>query len=398
MIKNQAYIDVVDHTGIHGWLAIDDNGGFPEVKFRVNGIEAGAVRVVGERVDVSNYIGREAQSVFAKIARFLRDGENTVEIYYASSGANLPNGLWNFDHDSAKVASDHWNESYALTAPMNIRWWQSTHVVEVINERVCGERLSAVSHGLYALAKRLHPEALPAPRAVSVGGGYGAKEMEAISLGLAGSFDLFEISPGAVERGRALATESGLSDAMNFRLEDAFATVTGEQVYDLVFWNNALHHMSDTRAALEWSRRVLKPGGLLLMDDFVGPTRMQYPHEMIEISSAYRRDLPQGYLASPFVEGQQLSTEVVSPDIDDLINEDPSECCDSGNILPALADVFPEALVIPTGGGVYHLGLCDVLHNIMAAGDTNELDRAMKMDAACLESGMTHYAVAVAKI
>jgi hypothetical protein len=37
------------------------------------------------------------------------------------------------------------------------------------------------------------------------------------------------------------------------------------------------------------------------------------------------------------------------------------------------------------------------MHNILAADDTGELDRAMTLDAECLALGHTHYAVAVAR-
>jgi hypothetical protein len=51
--------------------------------------------------------------------------------------------------------------------------------------------------------------------------------------------------------------------------------------------------------------------------------------------------------------------------------------------------------VILTGGGVYHCGLSDVLHNIMEAGDTAQLDRALELDWQAVASGLTQYGVAL---
>lgn len=301
------------------------------------------------------------------------------------------------DHFSERdrIAGAHWSAEFARPAEKMTRWWQSDHVVRAINKRVCGEAIAGVSEGLFRLAKERFPDRLPAARAVSVGAGTGEREMQAIERGLASHFDLYEVAEYCVDRGRQIARERSLEGQVDFHLANAFEAVTGEACYDMVLWNQALHHMPDARAAVAWSARVLRPGGLFVMDDYVGATRMQFSDELLEYSTKFRAGLPPAYLADPWFEGKQLPVTCTRMDESALIAVDPSECADSDSILPAIHDHFPTAEVILTGGGVYHCGLNEVLHNIMEAGDTAQLDRALDLDWQAVSCGLTHYGVAL---
>lgn len=94
--------------------------------------------------------------------------------------------------------------------------------------------------------------------------------------GIVGRFDLFELSHERVAHGRAAAVKGGVAERASFHVQDAFARDEADQ-YDLVYWNNALHHMFDVRQAFLWSREKLRPGGWLVMDDYVDATRFQWP-------------------------------------------------------------------------------------------------------------------------
>lgn len=110
-------------------------------------------------------------------------------------------------------------------------------------------------------------------KGLSVACGEGRKEMSLVSAGIVEHFDLFEISAARVERGRALAEKKGIADKLTFHVCDAFSTDVGQ--YDIVYWNNALHHMLDTTEAVAWSHERLVRGGSFVMDDYVGRNRLQ---------------------------------------------------------------------------------------------------------------------------
>jgi SAM-dependent methyltransferase len=262
-----------------------------------------------------------------------------------------------------------------------------------INQRVCGKPIEGVCAGL---EEKMRPLVVPGARGVSVGCGNGAKEIRLAKLGIVHEFDLFEISESRVAQGRQLASRHGVGDRVRFYLENPFDRVV-RATYDVVYWNNALHHMFDTTAAVEWSRSALRAGGLFVMDDFVGPSRFQWTDRNLYFASAVRAGLPQRLLVHPTNRSETLRSMIVRPDPNALAAIDPTEAADSSNILPALGKCFPDAEVILTGGCIYHLALNDVLANV-EEGDAALLQNLLLLDEALAEAGETHYAVALARV
>jgi SAM-dependent methyltransferase len=232
-------------------------------------------------------------------------------------------------------------------------------------------------------------------RGLSVGCGNAAKELRLLQDGLVGSFDLFEITENRVAKGKTAAKQYGVESRAHFRVEDAFSQELANQ-YDLVYWNNALHHMFDVTAALEWSRERLRPGGFLVMDDFVGATRFQWPDVQLQIATKIRRSLPKRLLRSPTHPEQWINPVVRRPSVEEMLASDPSEAADSENILPALRKVFPQAEIVLTGGVIYHLTLNDVITNFEDTQDAELLQTLLDFDADLASHGQTHYASAFA--
>jgi SAM-dependent methyltransferase len=250
----------------------------------------------------------------------------------------------------------------------------------------------AISQGLYRWVKTEFGP-LPLRRGMSVGCGEGAKEFATMAAGIVEEFDLYEISGGAISAGKEAAARLGLAERARFHHANAFESAIGS--YDLVLWNSSLHHMPAVGFALAWSRDRLRPGGLLILDEYVGPTRMQFPPWWLDENTAWRRSLPKRYKRNPFDPARLVADVVLNSDLDLLIEADPSEAADSGNILPELVKHFPEAKIKPTGGAIYHLGANDILHNF--CDDPQEIGRMLEWDDRLLALGATQYAVAVAQ-
>jgi SAM-dependent methyltransferase len=391
------WLDKAAPDGVSGWAT---NLHSPEVAatlaFFINGekvMVASCERVRPDAV-AAGFPGARAFAV--SLAPWLKDGSNALEVRAEPSGALLPNGRQSIHVGRSAEIGGYWSSQYSKASTLVTRWWESDYIVKRINRRVCGEALPGMSAGLHRVAAQRFVDRLPFANGVSIGCGTGFKERNVIRAGLVRHFTLFELSSVAIEQGRAQAEQAGLSEYMTFRMEDGLAAETREGVYDLVYWNNALHHMFDVKAALEWSRRVLRPGGVLLMDDFVGPTRMQWSDRLLQINSAVLAALPAHYLRDPARPQLMLPRQAVRTALPVIMATDPSECADSANILPELLQIFPDAWVRKTGGGIYHLALNDVLHNLIQAQDYDLLEKLLELDDQCIEIGETHYAVAIA--
>jgi SAM-dependent methyltransferase len=279
------------------------------------------------------------------------------------------------------------------TNPLDrIRWWQDETTLRHING-LLGEPGNSALHFAFhtQIAKRL--KGRRNLKGVSVGCGMGTKELWLMQMVDIAHFDLFDIAEANIEFGRQEAQRQGVLHKVSMRAEDAFLAELADD-YDLVYWNNALHHMPDVYAALRWSLDRLKPGGLLAMDDFIGPSRFQWTDQNLAWATRVRTTLPPRLLMDPH--GNPVSNATVRPTIEQVKASDPSEAADSGRTVEALRAVFPSVEIFPTGGALYHLALNDIFHNFKSKEDLTTLRQILLLDQYLAEHGTTHYGVAFA--
>lgn len=263
-----------------------------------------------------------------------------------------------------------------------------------INRLVSGTLLPGLHAGFHSQLKAAAAHGR-FRKAVSVGCGTGRKEAGLVLSGLVDTFHLFDISGERIHQGRAFAEAKGISDSMLYFQSDPFVSCRDHD-YDLVYWNNALHHMPDVRLALNWSRGRLVSGGILGMDDFIGPSRFQWSDLSLDYANRFRQSLLPRHFVHPTQPDRLLSRRVRRPDPELLMATDPSEAADSGNIISALYETFPNASVTLTGGAIYNLGLKDVLANIDEIQEAGLLGAALLLDEALIQQNESHYAVAIA--
>jgi ubiquinone/menaquinone biosynthesis C-methylase UbiE len=302
--------------------------------------------------------------------------------------------------DIPKAIGLHWSKVQGPTdstgRALKVRWWQHPPIIRHINRTVCGKAVDGFSEGLNLRARALLKGRLPLKQGVSVGCGTGMKEMRLVTQRMVQSFDLYEFSDARIATGEELAKKQRLENAVRFTQGDAFQLAKQSEQYDLVHWNNSLHHMLNVETAVEWSWKILKPGGLFYMDDFVGPDRFQWPPQMLLAATAVRQSLPDRLLVNPHKPTTMLPRIVKKPDPEKLRQSDPSEAADCSRILECVQRQFPGAEIVLTGGVVYHLALSDVLANFTEDDDFRLLERLLELDDMCTAVGETHYATALA--
>ncbi len=294
----------------------------------------------------------------------------------------------------ASAVAAIWDANTHKPPPPRSRWWMSPTIVRHINRIVCGEDIDGVSAGFHRMLKQHLPTGM-ARKAVSVGCGTAQKEISLVEMGLVDSFHLYEISKARIDIGRQNIDRRGLSNRITFHHEDAFEACQARD-FDLVYWNNALHHMMDTRQAVQWSFDRLGQTGLFAMDDFVGPSRFQWTDRMLEFGTLIRAWMSDHHLSHPTDETKTIPRVVKRPSIAKMIKADPSEAADSANIIPAIKSVFPESQVTATGGTLYHTALNDILANLDPVRDRALLFSILATDHALALEGETQYAVAFA--
>jgi SAM-dependent methyltransferase len=192
-----------------------------------------------------------------------------------------------------------------------------------------------------------------------------------------------------------MAQKQQLLRNAHFIQGDAFQLANQPKQYDLVHWNNSLHHMLNVETAVDWSWKILKPGGCFTWTTSSAPDRFQWPPQMLLAATAVRQSLPDRLLVNPHKPTTMLPRVVKKPDSERLRQSDPSEAADSSRILSCVQRRFPGADIVLTGGVIYHLALSDLLANFAEDEDFPLLERLLELDDMCTAIGETHYAAAL---
>ncbi len=290
-----------------------------------------------------------------------------------------------------EAAARHWDGVRPDDLPR--RFWQVAGCIRAINA-VMGAEGSGWAEGLMAqMRRRLGGRRLA--RGLSVGCGPGSKELALVQAGIVEGFDLYEISAVRVVQGRALWQGRGLADRGRFLSGDGLAALDDPAGYDLVYWDNALHHMPRTAEVLRRSLRALRPGGMLAVYEFVGPDRFQWSDEELTWARRVRGALPPRFFDPAAGARLAAGRGVARPTVEAMLALDPSEAMDSAAILPELRRLAPADAVWLLGGVVYALALNDVLANFRLPEDAALLDSLMLLDRALAGQGLNHYAAAL---
>lgn len=290
--------------------------------------------------------------------------------------------------DTRLKASQHWDTIKADQIPR--RYWLFPTCVRAINRRIGSDSPLWMSALTDKLKSQLDGKRLD--RGISIGCGAGGKELQLIKGGIVQSFELYEISQQRILQGNALFASAGFADKAEYKAEDGLAALELPERYDLVYWDSALHHMDDTRRSIELSVNALKPGGCLVINEYVGPNRFQWRDEEMHFMNEFRAALPDRFFSKSAGARIEVARKVVKPTVEQMIAVDPSEAPDSASILPALSDILPDATVWPLGGVIYHIALNDVIANFQLPSDEPLLKMAMLADEAVSAAGFNHFA------
>lgn len=112
--------------------------------------------------------------------------------------------------------------------------------------------------------------------------------------------------------------------------------------YDLIVNHAALHHVQYINRLCKILAKSLKPEGLFLNFDYVGPGRNQYPSRQWRLIKKANRSLPE------YARKERL----VAPHLPTMLHVDPTEAIHSDLIMECARRYFDIALQKDIGGGI----------------------------------------------
>lgn len=202
-------------------------------------------------------------------------------------------------------------------------WMGHPRVRAWINRRVSGDP----AMWPIGCLPQVIPERLPLPRVLSVGCGVGNLERSLLELGYAARVVGVDESEAAVAEAAARARNAGFADRVEYRVEDARATLSRGERWDAVFFHASLHHFDRIGELLERVREALRPKGILYVDEYVGPSRDEWTLTRLVLLNLVYRRLPRAARRARLVRAP-------------ISREDPTEALHSSRIPGEVAARF----------------------------------------------------------
>jgi ubiquinone/menaquinone biosynthesis C-methylase UbiE len=252
--------------------------------------------------------------------------------------------------------SERVRETWSDPAPPPTNWWDLPYFEHRWNLLASGD--PAVDHVTSIASRHLGHDL----SAISLGCGTGERELRWFATGRFARLVGVDLSAQRIEAARQAATSAPNAVGLEFEVADVQTVGVPPQSLDVVIGESSLHHLARVRSALVRARTWLKPGGLVLVNEFVGPTRFQWTNRQLEAANALLDLLPQRLRRQP---DGRLKKSVVRPS-HLAMRYDPSEAIESSQIVPALDELFERIELRRMGGTLSHLVFSKIAQNFAA--------------------------------
>lgn len=179
-----------------------------------------------------------------------------------------------------------------------------------------------------------------------------------------------DIAEKRLDIGKKSAEKQNLTNII-FKIKDANKRVESEEKFDVVYFRASLHHFKSIDTLLgNQIKQLLKPDGLLIIDEYVGPSRLQFPKHQIKAINEAIKIIPK-----PLRQRYKLTwykNKVSGPGLLRMIMADPSECVDSASIIPALRNHYETVYEVGYGGNILTLALKDIAQHFTISQPEND--------------------------
>jgi SAM-dependent methyltransferase len=154
--------------------------------------------------------------------------------------------------------------------------------------------------------------------------------------------DAYDISPTSLEQTRALiAPLAGAAERCRIVSIDLNAAALPQDLYDAVVTTGSMHHIENLDFCFGNIRRSLRAGGLLWLNDYVGPNRFQWSDTQMRLANELLAMVPSRW---------RLRERVKRFDGEAMRDLDPSEAVAPQHIPAALDAHFEIVRSWPRGG------------------------------------------------
>ncbi|UZO80822.1 class I SAM-dependent methyltransferase [Aquimarina sp. ERC-38] len=165
------------------------------------------------------------------------------------------------------------------------------------------------------------------------------------------------------EQAKQIALDRQLEN-MEFVLKSIYNMDFKAETYDIIYFHASLHHFEKLEDLLgNQLKNVLKKEGKLIINEFVGPDRLQFPKYQIQAINKSLSKIPAKYRIR--FKTSLIKKKVTAPGWLRMYIADPSECVASSQILPIIYKHYNKIYEAPYGGNLLMLVFKDIAHHFI---------------------------------
>lgn len=271
--------------------------------------------------------------------------------------------LSKFNTDQTKRTQSAFNTEFDSS-----NYWIIPGVRKRWNHIISGDENKSYEH--YVVERYLKNKS--GLRFLSLGSGVCSHELIFASYPQFAEVKCVDFSDFLLKTAETSAREKGITN-MVFSSENVNGMALEENSLDVVLFHSSLHHFKGVDELLQKIKRAIKPDGILILNDFMGPHRLQYPKKQIQaINHILKYHIPKNYRKR--YQTGILKESISGPGYLRMYLADPSEAIESEKIIPALRKHFTAIEEKNVGGDLLMLLLKDLSHHFVTENEeTNRI-------------------------
>lgn len=254
--------------------------------------------------------------------------------------------------------------SFNVRDTMGLSWWTINEVKQRWNQLITGDH--QVGPEVY-LTNYLAKEHL---RVVSLGSGGSDREIHLAQLNPTWTITCVDFSEVRMDMAQEKAQTLGLTN-ISFQTENIYEYPYVESSIDVIMFHSSLHHVKNIKEFIPTISGSLTSEGLLIIDEYVGPNRLQYSSMQLKAINDCLDLLPSQY--KRIYKTHLIKNRYYGSGLLRMILADPSECIDSTSILPTIHEYFEILKEKNYGGSLLMPALKDISHHFNGSAESNEL-------------------------
>jgi SAM-dependent methyltransferase len=287
------------------------------------------------------------------------------------------------DSTGDEATTGRGSDAGALRAPAvvpnQLAFWQSPVARAAINRRITGDP----ELGPETYFARRHGPTIVAPHALSLRASDAKLELALVEAGTCEQLIGLDDDQARIDFAAGRVPEP-LRKQVGFRrgtLEDFQAPGP----LGAVVCRSFLHRRADLEDVVDRLAALLAPGGVIFVEDFVGPARFQWTDGQLETINRLLARLPDELLTDLAATDGRRKRSVERPDSEAWLAANSQEAVRSDEILPTLDARFERVEVCLYGGAVFHQLFSRIMGNF--AGHPELVGVLMEVDALLTDSG-----------